>query len=116
MKTVRLEKIPDPYDYLNLSAVKDFTYFRTVVMDEGVMIDFNIRDEPAAIEIIDASRKFGMHHEPCMKGKITGYVHINYDFIVLRLNVVFEKLSKSYECEVPNIYGLRPGEYEIDVI
>ena len=35
MKTVRLEKIPDPYDYLNLSAVKDFTYFRTVVMDEG---------------------------------------------------------------------------------
>ena len=117
MKTVRLKKIPDyAFNLLNLSAMKDFVFFKTVVADEGVMIDFDIRDEPAAIEMINASKKFRVHRDPCMEGKITGSIVITYDFITLRLNLDYEKLSRTYEREIPNVYGLRPGEYEIDVV
>lgn len=117
MKTVTLEKIPDyAFNFLNLSAMGDFVYFKTVVAGEGVMIDFDIKDEPAAIEMINASKKFSVHLEPCMEGKITGSIIITHDFIKVRLNLDYQKLSRTYESEIPNVYGLRPGEYEIDVV
>ena len=117
MKTVRLEKIPDhAFNFLNLSAMADFVFFKTVVADEGVLIDFDIKDEPAAIELIDASKKFVSHKESCMQGKITGLIAITYDFIRLELNLDYGRISKTYESEIPNFDGLRPGEYEIDVV
>jgi hypothetical protein len=117
MKTVRLEKIPDyAFNFLNLSAMRDFAFFKTVVASPGVMIDFDSEGEPAAIEIIHASRKFGVHRGPCMEGKITGSIIITHDFIHVKLNLDYEKLSKTYDREIPNVYGLRPGEYEIDVV
>jgi hypothetical protein len=117
MKTVTLEKIPDhAFNLLNLSAMGDFVYFKTVVAGEGVMIDFDILDMPAAIEMINASKKFRVHLQPCMEGKITGLIIITHDFITVRLNLDYEKLSRTYEREIPNVYGLRPGEYEIDVV
>lgn len=117
MKTIRLEKIPDhAFNFLNLSAMRDFVFFKTVVAGEGVFIDFDIRDEPAAIEMINASKKFGVHLQPCMEGKIMGSIIITQDFIKVRLNLDYEKLSRTYEREIPNVYGFRPGEYEIDVV
>ena len=117
MKTVELEKIPDhAFNFLNLSAKNEFTHYLTVVFGEGVFVDFNIRDEPAAIELVNASKKFRVQKTACMEGKITGSIVIGYDFISLRLNLKFEKLSKTYEREIPNLYGLRPEVYEIYVV
>lgn len=45
-------------DVLAVKVKKDFNYGRTVEMDEGVLLDFDVDNVPISLEILDASKRF----------------------------------------------------------
>ena len=45
-------------DVLVLKVKRDFTYAKTVEMDVGVLLDFDINNLPISLEILDASKIF----------------------------------------------------------
>ena len=45
-------------DVLVVKVKRDFTYAKTVEMDEGVLLDFDINNLPISLEILDASKIF----------------------------------------------------------
>ena len=45
-------------DVLVVKVKRDFTYAKTVEMDEGVLLDFDINNVPISLEILDASKIF----------------------------------------------------------
>ena len=46
------------FDILVVKVKRDFTYAKTVEMDEGVLLDFDINNVPISLEILDASKIF----------------------------------------------------------
>ena len=46
------------FDILVVKVKRDFTYAKTVEMDEGVLLDFDINNLPISLEILDASKIF----------------------------------------------------------
>ena len=45
-------------DVLVVKVKRDFTYAKTVEMDVGVLLDFDINNVPISLEILDASKIF----------------------------------------------------------
>ena len=45
-------------DVLVVKVKRDVTYAKTVEMDEGVLLDFDINNLPISLEILDASKIF----------------------------------------------------------
>ncbi len=45
-------------DVLVVKVKRDFTYAKTVEMDVGVLLDFDINNLPISLEILDASKIF----------------------------------------------------------
>lgn len=45
-------------DVLVVKVKRDFTYAKTVEMDEGVLLDFDINNVPISLEILGASKIF----------------------------------------------------------
>ena len=46
------------FDILGVKVKRDFTYAKTVEMDVGVLLDFDINNLPIFLEILDASKIF----------------------------------------------------------
>ena len=46
------------FDVLVVKVKRDFTYAKTVEMDLGVLLDFDINNLPISLEILDASKIF----------------------------------------------------------
>ena len=46
------------FDILVVKVKRGFTYAKTVEMDEGVLLDFDINNVPISLEILDASKIF----------------------------------------------------------
>ena len=46
------------FDILVVKVKRDFTYAKTVEMDVGVLLDFDINNLPIFLEILDASKIF----------------------------------------------------------
>ena len=46
------------FDILVVKVKRDFTYAKTVEMDVGVLLDFDINNLPVSLEILDASKIF----------------------------------------------------------
>lgn len=46
------------FDVLVVKVKRDFTYAKTVEMDVGVLLDFDINNLPISLEILDASKIF----------------------------------------------------------
>ena len=46
------------FDILVVKVKRDFTYAKTVEMDLGVLLDFDITNVPISLEILDASKIF----------------------------------------------------------
>ena len=47
-------------DILGIKATRDFTYHKTIELDEGLLLDFDEDNIPTALEIHDASKRLNV--------------------------------------------------------
>ena len=50
-------------DILGVKSNKNFQYFETVEMDDGLLLDFDADNVPVSLEILDASKRFNLTRE-----------------------------------------------------
>lgn len=50
-------------DTLGIKAKRDFQYWETIEMDEGILLDFDMGNVPTALEILNASKKLNVSEE-----------------------------------------------------
>ena len=48
------------YDVLAIKVTRPFEYEKTVEMDEGVLLDFDVDNIPVSLEILDASKRLNV--------------------------------------------------------
>ncbi len=48
------------YDVLAIKVTRPFEYDKTVEMDEGVLLDFDVDNIPVSLEILDASKRLNV--------------------------------------------------------
>ncbi|WP_405295784.1 DUF2283 domain-containing protein [Methanobrevibacter sp.] len=48
------------YDVLAIKVTRPFEYDKTVEMDEGVLLDFDVDNVPVSLEILDASKRLNV--------------------------------------------------------
>ena len=48
------------YDVLAIKVTRPFEYDKTVEMDEGVLLDFDVGNVPVSLEILDASKRLNV--------------------------------------------------------
>ena len=48
------------YDVLAIKVTRPFKYDKTVEMDEGVLLDFDVDSVPVSLEILDASKRLNV--------------------------------------------------------
>lgn len=79
------------FDILVVKVKRDFTYAKTVEMDEGVLLDFDINNLPISLEILDASKIFKVP-----KGSLNDPSSFNMNVCVnedsIKLDVIMEVL------------------------
>ena len=78
-------------DVLVVKVKRDFTYAKTVEMDEGVLLDFDINNVPISLEILDASKIFKVP-----KGSLNNPSSFNMNVFVnedsIKIDVIMEVL------------------------
>ena len=76
-------------DVLVVKVKRDFTYAKTVEMDEGVLLDFDINNLPISLEILDASKIFKVP-----KGSLNNPSSFNMNVFVnedsIKIDVIME--------------------------
>ena len=50
-------------DTLGIKVKRDFQYWETIEMDEGILLDFDINNVPTALEILNAPKKLNVPKE-----------------------------------------------------
>ena len=56
-KILQIESIYDRhFDVLGIRVVDDYTYNRSIELQEGIILDFDENNVPVALEILDASK------------------------------------------------------------
>ena len=78
-------------DVLVVKVKRDFTYAKTVEMDVGVLLDFDINNVPISLEILDASKIFKV--PKCSLNNPSSFnmnVFVNEDSI--KIDVIMEVL------------------------
>jgi uncharacterized protein YuzE len=107
------------FDMANITAEEDFSSETTVVMDEGVYVDFDRRDEPFAIEIIDVSKKLNLKADKIYRSGIKGSIRITSDLIELKIEAVpsgpGRKNVRVLEVSAANEYGILPDKFKFTV-
>ena len=48
------------YDVLIIKVTRPFEYEKTIEMDKGVLLDFDVDDVPVSLEILDASQRLNV--------------------------------------------------------
>ena len=78
-------------DVLVVKVKRDFTYAKTVEMDVGVLLDFDINNLPISLEILDASKIFKVP-----KGSLNNPSSFNMNVFVnedsIKIDVIMEVL------------------------
>ena len=78
-------------DVLVVKVKRDFTYAKTVEMDVGVLLDFDINNVPISLEILDASKIFKVP-----KGSLNNPSSFNMNVFVnedsIKIDVIMEVL------------------------
>ena len=76
-------------DVLVVKVKRDFTYAKTVEMDVGVLLDFDINNVPISLEILDASKIFKVP-----KGSLNNPSSFNMNVFVnedsIKIDVIME--------------------------
>jgi hypothetical protein len=114
VKTIEFLKIYDvAYDLLNLCLDKDFEYSLTVIFEQGVYVDFDVKDDPVAVEVVNPSKKLKLFPKNLASSGMNGEIIVSRDLIRLRLEVPMSKMDEPrlIELEVSNDYGLLEGEF-----
>ena len=64
MQIIELEEIYDlSSDVLNLQSTQDFAFCQTVVLGDGVNVDFDCRGRPVAIELINPFKLLNLRRD-----------------------------------------------------
>ena len=64
-------------DDLGIKVTRDFRYDETVEMDDGILLDFDVDNVPVSLEILDASKRFGLD-----KGSLKNIICLDVDICV----------------------------------
>ena len=96
------------YNILDL-RLDDYDYDFTVTLEDGLHIDFDTHGRPAAIEMINTSRKFNLLARQFDGARIEGKISVAEDGILLEMRVPQHK--RILESDTLNAYDIPLGEY-----
>lgn len=110
METMEFVKIYDiVMDWSNMALDKDFEYKRTIMLDEGFYMDFDINDRPVAFEMMMTAKRFRMFTDRFSDVENEGMIQITRDTIRFVMEVPSN--SRSFEFDIPNTHGISPGKF-----
>jgi hypothetical protein len=113
-----ITKYDSHFDMLGIKKVNKYKYNKSVEMRDGVILDFDTDDKPAALQIIDASKLFDIpkssfHNIPMVEMSIK----INESCIRLDLTIgVYvhnKKMEQTFNSLIDNISGLPNFEADL---
>ncbi|WP_295620547.1 DUF2283 domain-containing protein [uncultured Methanobrevibacter sp.] len=105
-------------DTLGIKAKRDFQYWETIEMDEGILLDFDMGNVPTALEILNASKKLNVSEESLENMKCFNMkVRIDKESILMDAIFGFMIQNKENEQElnyfIENIFDFAPTETEL---
>ena len=116
MQIVELDELYDSaFQMINMQVGSEFDYSKTVEFEDGVLVDFDDRDVPCAIELHAPAKRFSLKWNALIGAKFDALLNITDDVISLRIDVKvnFRLIEPRFiEFEVPNTYGISPGEFK----
>lgn len=105
MRENNIQEIICRYDFssdiLGVKSNKNFQYFETVEMDDGLLLDFDADNVPVSLEILDASKRFNLTRES-LKNIIFFKMEVSIDEKSISLKAVVGVLIDNVE----NIYNI----------
>ena len=103
-KTLQIESIYDHhFDVLGIRVVDDYTYNRSIELQEGIILDFDENNVPVALEILDASKLLKLPKKHYLTDRsISMHIEVSEELITVLLNV---------EIKIHNKEELKPIEF-----
>ena len=83
-------------DILGIKVKRDYEYFETVELDEGLLLDFDKHNIPVALEIIDASKLLNVPKDS-LKNLIFFNMKVVVDVKSISINAIFGVLIQDRE-------------------
>lgn len=119
MQTIELEEIYDfSSDVINLQSMEGFAFLQTVVVGDGVNVDFDCMGRPVAVELINPSKMLNLKRNVLDESRLVVSLDVS-DSISVRVDVV-TKINLSnprfIESEVSNDFGIPSGEFAFEII
>lgn len=111
MHEIRLNEIYDPFDMTHMTIPGEFEYKQTIEIDKGIYVDFDVNDAPVSIEMIMASKHFGLLSRNFENAKKEGKIMITHESIRFEMHVHFMKRLISIDREISNDFGIESGQY-----
>lgn len=87
-------------DILGIKVDRDFQYYETVEMDDGLLLDFDVNNIPTALEMHDASKRLNVPPES-LDNILFLKMNISVDVNSITINAIFGLLIKNIENEYP---------------
>ncbi|WP_409199605.1 DUF2283 domain-containing protein [Methanobrevibacter sp. DSM 116169] len=90
-------KVKSMYDYhfdiLGIKVVNNYNYKESVELSEGIILDFDDNGVPVALEVLDASKVFGIQEKQYLSNRrqINMNIEITSTNISLDLKIIYQK-------------------------
>lgn len=119
MQTIELEEIYDlSSDALNLQSTEDFAFCQTVVLDDGVNVDFDFRGRPVAIEFINPSKLLNLRRDVLEDSRLDISLEV-FSSIRLRMEVVTKNTliePRLLDVELSNDFKIPSGRFAFEIV
>lgn len=90
------------FDLIDFSCKKEFAYKRSVKLDEGIYLDFNDKNKPVALEMIGASKIFGIHRKHLIEPDFKIHIKITDTLIKTEINLEYLIKQRKHEVSISN--------------
>ena len=104
------------FDLVDFSCDEDFKFKRSVMVDEGIFLDFDENGMPVALEIIGASKIFHVHRKQLLEPDFKVHVEVTRELIKTEIRLTHFIDRRKYEVNVQNEIPNEHLQPAVDVV
>ncbi|WP_406534728.1 DUF2283 domain-containing protein [Methanobrevibacter sp.] len=112
-------KAETDYDYdldiYSITSCEDFDFKRSLEIEEGIILDFDINDIPISIEILDISERLNLNKKQVQSSNAHMKVKSSKDIlevcITFYVKIQEREISETIDSKIVNSYNIPEMEY-----
>lgn len=99
-----------PLDICTITVKDDYKFGRSLELEEGVILDFDVNNVPVSIELLDISERLGLKKSQIKSSDVQMRIMCNEDILEVTINFIYKvhekEFNEIFDSRIANNYDL----------